>query len=136
MTLVKGANMTPKGTYDNRKEPSMPPKETRSDQHAGTRFLFELLCIPRLKSRLQCFVFILEFNARLHDLSENVEVRGGGERQGGGGGGGERLIKDHKRKANSLSRDTRQANALGFVIAVLVYTVALSWSFSRSAVTE
>jgi hypothetical protein len=22
----------------------------------------------------QCFVFILEFNARLHDLSENVEV--------------------------------------------------------------
>ena len=32
---------------------------------------------------------------------------------GGGGGGGERLIKDLKRKANSLSRDTRQANALG-----------------------
>ncbi len=31
---------------------------------------------------------------------------------GGGGGGGERLIKDLKRKANSLSRDTRQANAL------------------------
>ncbi len=28
-------------------------------------------------------------------------------------GGGERLIKDLKRKANSLSRDTRQANALG-----------------------
>ena len=23
---------------------------------------------------MQCFVFILEFNARLHDLSENVEV--------------------------------------------------------------
>jgi len=29
------------------------------------------------------------------------------------GGGGEHLIKDLKRKANSLSRDTRQANALG-----------------------
>ena len=29
------------------------------------------------------------------------------------GGGGERIIKDLKRKANSLSRDTRQANALG-----------------------
>ncbi len=29
------------------------------------------------------------------------------------GGGGERSIKDIKRKANSLSRDTRQANALG-----------------------
>ena len=28
----------------------------------------------QLKPRLQCFVFILEFNARLHDLSENVEV--------------------------------------------------------------
>ena len=42
--------------------------------HHHQRFLFELLCIPRLKSRLQCFVFILEFNARLHDLSENVEV--------------------------------------------------------------
>ena len=28
-------------------------------------------------------------------------------------GGGERLIKDLKRKANSLSRDTRRANALG-----------------------
>jgi hypothetical protein len=27
-----------------------------------------------LSHRLQCFVFILEFNARLHDLSENVEV--------------------------------------------------------------
>jgi hypothetical protein len=38
------------------------------------QFMFELLCIPRLKPRLQCFVFILEFNARLHDLSENVEV--------------------------------------------------------------
>ena len=32
---------------------------------------------------------------------------------GAGGGGGERLVKDLKRKANSLSRDTRQANALG-----------------------
>ena len=31
----------------------------------------------------------------------------------GGGGGGERLIKDLKRKANSLSRGTRQASALG-----------------------
>ena len=30
-----------------------------------------------------------------------------------GGGGGERLIKDLKRKANSLSRDTRQVSALG-----------------------
>ena len=31
-----------------------------------------------------------------------------------GGGGGERIIKDLKRKANSLSRDTRQAaSALG-----------------------
>jgi hypothetical protein len=29
------------------------------------------------------------------------------------GGGGERLIKDLKRKANSLSRGTRQAGALG-----------------------
>ena len=29
------------------------------------------------------------------------------------GGGGERLIKDLKRKANSLSRGTRQASALG-----------------------
>lgn len=41
---------------------------------AAELFFFELLCIPRLKPRLQCFVFILEFNARLHDLSENVEV--------------------------------------------------------------
>ena len=48
------------------------PKE---DLGTAERFLFELLCIPRLKPRLQCFVFILEFNARLHDLSENVEVR-------------------------------------------------------------
>ena len=49
---------------------------TGPKEELGTaeRFLFELLCIPRLKSRLQCFVFILEFNARLHDLSENVEV--------------------------------------------------------------
>mmetsp|Transcript_32960 Transcript_32960/g.104214 ORF Transcript_32960/g.104214 Transcript_32960/m.104214 type:complete len:325 (-) Transcript_32960:597-1571(-) len=47
------------------------PKE---DLGVAERFLFELLCIPRLKPRLQCFVFILEFNARLHDLSENVEV--------------------------------------------------------------
>jgi hypothetical protein len=47
------------------------PKE---DLGTAERFLFELLCIPRLKPRLQCFVFILEFNARLHDLSENVEV--------------------------------------------------------------
>ena len=31
----------------------------------------------------------------------------------GCGGGGEHIIKDLKRKANSLSRDTRQANALG-----------------------
>jgi len=30
-----------------------------------------------------------------------------------GGGGGESLIKDRKRSANSLSRDTRQASALG-----------------------
>ena len=30
-----------------------------------------------------------------------------------GGGGGERLIKDLKRKANSLSRGTRPASALG-----------------------
>jgi len=29
------------------------------------------------------------------------------------GGGGECLIKDLKRKANSLSRNTRQANAVG-----------------------
>jgi hypothetical protein len=47
------------------------PKE---DLGMAEQFLFELLCIPRLKPRLQCFVFILEFNARLHDLSENVEV--------------------------------------------------------------
>jgi hypothetical protein len=49
---------------------------TGPKEELGTaeRFLFELLCIPRLKPRLQCFVFILEFNARLHDLSENVEV--------------------------------------------------------------
>lgn len=47
------------------------PKE---DLGAAELFFFELLCIPRLKPRLQCFVFILEFNARLHDLSENVEV--------------------------------------------------------------
>ena len=33
--------------------------------------------------------------------------------RGGGGGGGERLVKDLKRKANSLSRDTRQTNTLG-----------------------
>jgi len=38
------------------------------------QFLFELLSIPRLKQRLQCFVFIMEFNAKLRDLSENVEV--------------------------------------------------------------
>ena len=31
-----------------------------------------------------------------------------GRRVGGGGGGGERLIKDLKRKANSLSRDCKE----------------------------
>ena len=36
-----------------------------------------------------------------------------------GGGGGERLIKDLKRKANSLSRDTRQANAVGLGAPVI-----------------
>jgi hypothetical protein len=48
------------------------PKE---ELGAADRFLRELLCIPRLKPRLQCFNFYLEFNARLHDLSEGVEVR-------------------------------------------------------------
>ena len=43
----------------------------------------------------------------LKELSTTLQVRRGG------GGGGERLIKDLKRKANSLSRDTRQASALG-----------------------
>ncbi len=36
-------------------------------------------------------------------------VQGGG----GGGGGEERLTKDLKREANSLSRNTRQSSALG-----------------------
>ncbi len=44
----------------------------------------------------------------LKELSTTLQVR-----RGGGGGGGERLIKDLQRKANSLSRDTRQASALG-----------------------
>ena len=39
--------------------------------------------------------------------------RRGGGGGGCGGGGGESLIKDLKRSANSLSRDTRQASALG-----------------------
>ena len=50
--------------------------------------------------------------AKMHDGAAPA-MRRADSMLGGGGGGGERLIKDLKRKANSFSRDTRQANAVG-----------------------
>ena len=51
-------------------------------------------------------------NGRAVAITAWVRGSEGGER-GGGGGGGERLIKDLKRRAKSLSRESRQASALG-----------------------
>ena len=47
------------------------------------------------------------------DSIDSIGFPGAAPIEEGEGGGGERLIKDLKRKANSLSRGTRQASALG-----------------------
>jgi hypothetical protein len=37
-------------------------------------FVFSLFCIPRIKERLQCLVFVSEFPARIHDASASLSV--------------------------------------------------------------
>ena len=73
--------------------------------------------------------------ARDRRSATRPHARGGG----GGGGGGQRLIKDLKRKANSLSRDTREASAFGLEKSLIKdlkrhARLAVAWSRHGSLV--
>ena len=72
--------------------------------------LIQKVSTRRRRRRSSLIIARNDLERHAHTLSGDA---GADLRSQAGGGGGERLIKDLKRKANSLSRGTRQASALG-----------------------